>query len=167
VQKLQFESQLQFLNCARDMLDGMLPIQAALNFAETESSLHPDVYPIVCQFTKFVFIIFNLAYDDFTLCVCYRAMDVRTLVMLGTTSPARTVVRDMGKEVLSLTLFSPRGPALAFSYSGTGCGQKSMEGGNLSVVPENIDPALFRQYPLLHIRTPIREFRRFIYSFIP
>jgi hypothetical protein len=166
VQKLQFESQLQFLNCTRDMLDGLLPMQAALNFAETESSLHADVCPIVCQLTKFAFIIFNLVYD-FALCFCYRAMDIRTLVMLGTASSARTVVRDTGKEVLALTLFSPRGPGFAFSYSGTGCGQKSMQDGNLSVVPGNIDPALLRQYPLLHVRTPVREIHRYLMQLFP
>jgi hypothetical protein len=57
VPKLKFESQLQFLNCARDMLDGLLPMQAALNFSETDSSLHPDVFPIACQLCKYVFVV--------------------------------------------------------------------------------------------------------------
>jgi hypothetical protein len=98
------------------------------------------------------------------LCLqCNRAMDVRILVTSGTTSPARTVVRDTGKEVLDLTLFSERGPGLAFSFAGTGCGQKCMEGGNLAVMPEGIDPALLRQFPFLRIRTPTREICRFFH----
>jgi hypothetical protein len=71
-------------------------------------------------------------------------MDVRILITKGTTSPARTVVRDLGKEILALTLMIPRGPGFAFSYSGTGCGQKSMKAGNLAILPEDTEDSLLR-----------------------
>jgi hypothetical protein len=92
-----------------------------------------------------------------------RAMDTKIIITLGTSSPARTVVSDTGEEILDLTLHSPRGPGLAFSYSGTGCGMKSIEAGNLAVIPKDIDPARRRQYPCLCVRTPTRKILRFIF----
>ena len=174
VPKLQFESQLQFYNCARDMLDGLLPMQAALNFSEEESSLHPDIFPILCQLSKYAFycfllwcwffFFFFLFYIDNGLRFCpNRVMDMKILLTRGTTSPARTVVCDIGEEILALTLFSPRGPGLGLAYSGTACGQASMEAGNLAILPKDIDPDLLCQYPHLRVRTPTRTIHRFVY----
>jgi hypothetical protein len=146
------------------MLDVPIPMQAALNFAKTDSSLHPDVFPIICQLSRHATVIIMHINVECTLrCFCNRALDVKILITRGTTSPARTVVNDTGEDMLALTLQSPRGPGFAFSYSGTGCGQKSMEGGNLAILPANTEQALTRQYPHLRVRTPTREIRRFLH----
>jgi hypothetical protein len=95
--------------------------------------------------------------------VCFRVTDAKVPMLYMTNSPARTIVQDVERDMFALTLDSPRGPMQAFSYSAAPCGMLSMRYGNLTILPDNLDPAIRKQYPVFPTYVPVRRVKRYVH----